>query len=756
MVNQIQLLRPKQAPAPIHEASVRPRRPLVEKVENPTPFQQMAVTVWRRKWLVFGMAILGGLLAGLVGMMRPPLYEASTQMIVNLPGNSTPAGAANAPQDTLAAVVDGHLTILSSEAHLRNVLAALRRADANQGPAHPTAAAVEPNSLRGAMLAAAQKVRASAGSLLSLALSGRPSAPATPEAAEAAALKALKDGLRVGQELRSSIISIGFTDRDPARAAQVANAVATVYAENIVQQNRASDQRELASIVSRLPEVQDELARATDQLQAYRFTNNAPDRASLDGGSREIADLGRQMSLVKASMAEVEARLERVRSLRGHDASAADLAEAVGPAGLIDPAAGSPGAGAPLTGSGPNERQSVNDEIDRQIARLEAERQVYQGQIVSLQQQGDALKAASAGAAGRLSDLHALELKVEVVSQRYNDLLARQQDLQQRIEYPRPNVAVLSEAQPPTRPITLSPIFLVPPGMIVFGLAAAVFALARRHFDRTLRSEAEAEAALGIPCAGLLPRIVRPNARRLCSLLLGQHRASYTRAAGSLLISLANARLRLPGAILIVPSEEGDDKTVLAWSLALTATRLGERVLFVDFDQQEKQITREFRDAFSVSRGEASAADFFIGNSSLSETVEDMAEIRISFMPAPPISHDVLHLVSTVDGAKILDKLREQYSLVILNGPSGVAGPEARLLTSWVDAVLLTVRWGQTPRNVARTVLEFIGVEENLPWNLPASPVSVLTQVNLKQHAGYRFGDSGDLLLRRPMTGLSP
>ena len=261
---------------------------------------------------------------------------------------------------------------------------------------------------------------------------------------------------------------------------------------------------------------------------------------------------------------------------------------------------------------------------------------------------------------------------------------------------------------------------------------------------------------MGIPCAGLLPRIVRPNARRLCSLLLGQHRASYTRAAGSLLISLANARLRLPGAILIVPSEEGDDKTVLAWSLALTATRLGERVLFVDFDQQEKQITREFRDAFSVSRGEASAADFFIGNSSLSETVEDMAEIRISFMPAPPISHDVLHLVSTVDGAKILDKLREQYSLVILNGPSGVAGPEARLLTSWVDAVLLTVRWGQTPRNVARTVLEFIGVEENLPWNLPASPVSVLTQVNLKQHAGYRFGDSGDLLLQRPMTGLSP
>lgn len=698
---------------------------------------------------MLSMAILGGLLAGFVGLMRPSLYEASTQMIVDLPGNPAPAGTANASQDTLGAIVDGHLTILSSEAYLRNVLAALRKADTNQNLARPAPVGVEPNSLHGAILAAAQKVRAAAGSLLSWVWSGRQNTPATPEAAEAAALKALKDGLRVGQELRSSIITIGFTDRDPVRAAQVANTVATLYAESVVQQGRASDQRELASIVSRLPEMQDELAQATDQLQTYRFTNDAPDRASADGGSREIADLGRQTSLVKANLADVEARLEQVRSLRDSDASLADLAKAIGPAAQIDPAAGTA-----ITASTPqadenglNKRLSVKDEIDRQIARLDAERQVYQGQIVSLQQQGDALKAASANAVSGLSDLHALELKVEVISQRYNDLLARQQDLQQRIEFPRPNVAVLSEAQPPTRPITLSPIFLVPPGMIVFGLGAAVFALARRHFDRTLRSEAEAEAALGIPCAGLLPRIVQPSARRLCGLLLGQPTAPYTRAVGSLLISLANARLRLPGVILIVPSDKGDDKTLLAWSLALTATRLGERVLFVDFDQQEKQITREFRDAFSTSRSGSSAADFLIGSNALSETVEDMAEIRVSFMPAPPISHDVLHLVSTVDGAKIMDKLREQYSLVILNGPSGVARPEARLMTGWVDAVLLAVRWGKTPRNIARTVLEFIGIGENLPWNLPASPVSVLTQVNLKQHAGYRFGDSGDLLL---------
>ncbi|WP_434721506.1 GumC family protein [Mesorhizobium sp. RIZ17] len=732
MVNQVQLLRPKPAAAPTHDA--RPRRLALEKMNDPTPLQQVLVTVWRQKWPILGMAILGGVLAGFVGMMRPPLYEASTQMIVDLPGS--PGPAASAPQDMLAATVDGHLTVLSSEAHLRNVLMALRAADADHPRTRPVPAAIEPNSMRGIIHFMAQKTQASASSLLSWAWSGgRQDAAATSETADAAALKALKDGLRVGQELRSRIIGIAFTDRDPVRAAQVVNAVAGVYIGMIALQNRASDQHELALIASRLPEMQDELGRATEQLQTYRLTNGASDRGSLDDGGREIAGLGRQMSLVKASLAEVETRLQRARGLRTSGVQAQDSAEATGAPATIDPATGTAATGTPST-----------NEIDGQIARLDAERQVYLGQIASLQEQSDALKAAAADVAGHLSGLHALELKVDVISQRYNELLARQQDLQQRIKFPRPDVAVLSEARPPMRPVTLSPVFLVPPGMIVFGLATAVFALAWRYFDRTLRSEAEAEAALEIPCAGLLPKVARPGARQLCSLLLGQHRAPYTRAVGSLLISLAKARLRRPGVILILPSDEDEDKTVLAWSLALTATRLGERVLFVDFDQQEKHITRAFRTEFSTSRNGSSVASFLVGNRSLPETVEDMAEIHIDFMPAPPISNDLLHLVSTVDGAKVMDSLREKYTLVVLNGPSGLARPEARLLSSWADAVLLAVRWGKTPRDIARSVVEFIGVED-LPWNLPASLVSVLTQVNLKQHAGYRFGDSAGLLL---------
>ncbi|MDW6020580.1 exopolysaccharide transport family protein [Mesorhizobium sp. BAC0120] len=701
--------------------------------------------IWGKKWLIFGMAILGGILAGFAGMARAPLYEATMQVIVDLPSSSAAAGRPNATQDILSATVDGHLTELSSEAHLRNVIAALRKADKQQGPAGSGLAWADSDA------GIARKALAWVSTLLPRALLNRQGPTAAPELADAAALKTLDAGLRVGQELHSRIISIGFTDTDPVRAARIANTVAAVYIDNLVRQNLASDQSELASIVSRLPEMQGELTRATERLQTYRSTNGAPDQGSADVSAREIAELGRQISLAKADLAAVETRVEHVQDLRKTDAPAADLAAAIGSPGPGDLVARATDHaqvnGRPATQTDPDLRRTITGEIDGQIARLDSERRIYHAQIASLEERREALKAAAADAVSRLSGLRALELQVDVISQRYNELLTRQQDLLQRIGSPAAGLAILSQAWPPTRPQTLPPIFLVPPGMIVFGLATAVFVLARQRLDRTLRSEAEAEAALGIPCAGLLPKTGRPRARRLCDLLLGQHKAPYTRAVGSLLISLVNAKSRLPGVILVMSGGRSEDKTSLGWSLAVTAARLGERVLFLDFDQQGARITREFRDEFSTSKTSCTVAHFLSGKRALSETTEDMPEMHVSYMPAPSISDDVLHLVSTADR---MHQLRETYTVVIIDGPSGPVGPETRLLTRWADAVLLTVRWGETRRDTARGVLEFIGLKEKLPWQLPASVSSVLTQVNLKQHASYRFGDRGDLLLARP------
>jgi hypothetical protein len=94
----------------------------------------------------------------------------------------------------------------------------------------------------------------------------------------------------------------------------------------------------------------------------------------------------------------------------------------------------------------------------------------------------------------------------------------------------------------------------------------------------------------------------------------------------------------------------------------------------------------------------------------------------------------------------VTQELRSKYWFVVINAPSGLEGPETAFLTHWADAVLFAVRWAKTKRSVAR------GVLDRLQGGAAAAPVpvaSVLTQVNLKAHAGYGFEDSVDLLLER-------
>ncbi|TPK92117.1 exopolysaccharide biosynthesis protein [Mesorhizobium sp. B2-4-12] len=715
------------------ETNPRMRQPLSEPLEPSSPFRQLVVTLATRKWFLLAIAVLGGVLAGLAGLARPVLYEATTQVIVDAPTGGASSGSAGSVQDLLDSSIDDHLTMLSSQAHLRRVLASLRKAEAAN-------AAGESGS---SLVPADQHT---AGSFLGDLLNrvwpqGKPAA-GSPEAADAAELKALRNGMRVGQELRSRVISIGFTDSSPARAALVANTFAQVYIDDLIQKRRALDQVELQSLVAGLPQVQSDLVDATNRLETYRLTHGAVDQSAANNAANERAELSRQISLSKADLSASEAHLERIEDLRKAGAPVSAVAEEIGSPVLADLMARQLGAGAD-EGQG----NAINREMEQDIARIAAEAKVYRAQVAALEEHERVLDAAVSDTASQLSGLRALEPQVTIVTQRYNELLGRRQELMQHIAAPSPGVAILSMAWPPSTPKTLPAVFLVPPGMIVFGLMGAIFVMVRNAFNQTLRSEAEAEAELGIPCVGLLPKVSGLHAKQLRDLVLSQLTSPFSRAVTSVLVTAAptQGRGHPPHIILVTSSVRDDGKTELAWSLALAATRLGGRVLFLDLDRKDVRLTNEFRGEFSTVKARNSFGDYVSDRCVLQDAVTRMPEIGIDFMAAPAPSDDLLTLLSTVDRSQFTDELLSVYDIIIMNGPLGLGGPETRLLKRWADAVLFAVRWARTRRSIARGVLESLRAGGSV--SVPVG--SVLTQVNLKKHAGYSLGNSADLLLTR-------
>jgi len=86
---------------------------------------------------------------------------------------------------------------------------------------------------------------------------------------------------------------------------------------------------------------------------------------------------------------------------------------------------------------------------------------------------------------------------------------------------------------------------------------------------------------------------------------------------------------------------------------------------------------------------------------------------------------------------ELLDTLRKQFDLVILDTAPVLAIAETRVLASRSDAVLFLARWRKTPAKAADTALRAL---EQSGAHIAGV---VLTQVDVNQQARYGYGDPG-------------
>jgi Mrp family chromosome partitioning ATPase len=86
--------------------------------------------------------------------------------------------------------------------------------------------------------------------------------------------------------------------------------------------------------------------------------------------------------------------------------------------------------------------------------------------------------------------------------------------------------------------------------------------------------------------------------------------------------------------------------------------------------------------------------------------------------------------------AALLERVRRDYDLVMLDAPPALAMGDARVVARLADATLLCVEWRDTPRSVVRNSLALLE-------DAKARLVGVaLTQVDARAHRRPGYADS--------------
>lgn len=187
------------------------------------------------------------------------------------------------------------------------------------------------------------------------------------------------------------------------------------------------------------------------------------------------------------------------------------------------------------------------------------------------------------------------------------------------------------------------------------------------------------------------------------------------------------------GSVIAVSSPgPGDGKTVTAINLAASLAEAPEaRVLLVDADLRRSSVTGYL--GLGDAAGPGLVGAITQPRLALAELVRRSATFGFALLPAGrclAIPYDVLNAPRL---GELLEEARQRYDYVVLDTPPVVPVPDCRVITRWVDGVLIVVAAHTTSRKLVEETLELIDPDKviGLVFNKDDRPAS--------EYGGYYY-----------------
>lgn len=286
-------------------------------------------------------------------------------------------------------------------------------------------------------------------------------------------------------------------------------------------------------------------------------------------------------------------------------------------------------------------------------------------------------------------ELLQLETRAEAYRKLYESLLEKLTEGIQQESYPAPAAYVLTAASEsagrryPQRRLIMAMALLV--GLIGGGGIAA----GRQMFDDGVRTARQVRHGLGLDCLGLVPLIDLEDRITHSSAFAFSPFADALRSVKiSLGRSAQSGRMRRLGVLSLLP---GAGNSTLAISLASLFANAGTRTLLIDGNFRQATLSRLLAPRARV--GLLQAVD-----GEVEKAVVLNKEIRASVLPivrGEPIANSA-DILDSAGMQSLLDRLDEQFEMVIIDLPALTTAVDARALAPRLDAGIVIVEWGRT------------------------------------------------------------
>ena len=505
------------------------------------------------------------------------------------------------------------------------------------------------------------------------------------------AVQALGDMVEVVRNERAYVLDVVVTTPDANLSATLANLIARTYLDEQNEARAEVARRASEELSRRADDLRKQVQAAETQVERYRAEHNlvqTPTGRLL--GEQQISDLSSQMGLVRARIADAEARVAAVDGFRKSGQNIGSLTEALASptmTGLRAQLAQAEQQAASLaTQLGPRHpalvqaqeqardvRRQISAELDRIANAARSDLTRARASEASLQQQAGDVRLTSDKNNVALVELRDLERAAEASRTVYQSFLGRAKELGESQGIDSTNARVISPAIPAIKPAG-APLPLILAGSLLFGLTLGMgLAYARERLDDHVRSRHELSEMTGLPQYAAFAATGRKG-----GLDLTPDRAAFR----NLLARIDIDPDRGETFVAFVGSHDEALLTQLIVGLAEFARWENLNVLVVDCAEDARK----------------RLADVFDGDGGARL---DRRRGRVS----------IAHLSDVLRGGSLrrlraeIEHLSVGFDLVLFDAPSALEGGEARAVLDIADTIIPVFQSRDLDRNLIETTM---------------------------------------------------
>ena len=330
-----------------------------------------------------------------------------------------------------------------------------------------------------------------------------------------------------------------------------------------------------------------------------------------------------------------------------------------------------------------------------------------------------------------------LRREVETNKKLYDIVLERSKEADLSALLKNNNIRMIDRALVSKIPVKPRKQIILLAGFAIALVLASLAVFLVEFFDTKFKSFKELETISGKSLLGIIPKFQQIETSQFKEIAFedksGKNLAVEAFRSLRTNIKLSNPDSRLK-VMLVTSSVPHEGKTIVSSNLAASYSVAGKRVLLIDADMRKPRVHKVFG-----LKNEKGLSTLIVGEHSMDDVINKNVYEGLDVVTAGIIPPNPAELLESARFADILKDFSEIYDVVIIDTPPLSPVSDAATIAPLTDGLILAVNISETPRDVFKSVIANISKPGITRLGVVVNNIDFKPEKKFKSYYGYSY-----------------